>query len=83
MSDYWHCAAICPFYLGTSKKRIFCENDTVLIFPDKESAQEYLKNHCGTFEGYVSCSYAEALLNYYARIDSDNKKDIQASAPID
>lgn len=64
--DYWHMYYICPFFHWDDVQRIGCEGKTVLQFPDRTSAQDFMKNYCASHH-WKDCSYARMLLDYYGR----------------
>ena len=74
MSDYWHKEWVCPFFMGATKKRIVCEGESTFIFPDKDSATQYMDEYCSNINGYCKCTLADALLKYYERIDEHEKQ---------
>lgn len=64
MSDYWHRAYICPFWLAAGKKSIRCEGECVITFSEKGETREYIDRYCASFD-YGKCTIAMAKNRHY------------------
>ena len=75
MADYWHKNWSCPFFLWSGRQRVSCEGGCVQMFPDVDTAQEFMNHYCaGKDGGWQTCSLAAALLGYYERQGEEHRE---------
>ena len=68
MNNYWNANVLCPYYLRTGSKRIYCEwagkGEIMQAFDEKRKMEEYLITHCATYD-YKKCAFCAMNDAYY------------------
>ena len=67
MSYYWHKFYICPYFTSDDQRKVCCEGNCRLCFPNNETTNEYLKKYCASDHGWKECSIAKSLNAYYEK----------------
>ena len=58
--------AVCPFYRGVDKQKIYCEGlvpqDSIIIaFASESKKKEYVRNYCDNIDNYDNCRVCDML----------------------
>lgn len=62
---------VCPFFSWDERLCIHCEGGRIR-FPDRQTAGEYIDQHCASVDGWRSCTVARMLETFY---DGRNERE--------